>query len=471
MKTVIFLSNHEVVAAEGTCRGERVMIHRICRARAPENSIINGVVTDPISFEQFLGKFWNENRLSRKKVILITGNAKTVSKHLCLPAISDVKKRNYLTREFAGVRRMEKPVFSYLNVGKLGNVDELFVNLADRDFLEDHIRRFQNRKIRLESIVTADMALVAALERSECIQKRTCIVQMLDGMYVQNILYVDGHYFHGNHLRLLNEPGTPESAAECAGCIDKMQQFLTVQAQEAYASYVYLTGEFSEDDRDAIQMHLQDHGSIEVHHLEPFLLLTGGFLLSKKSNNLFYQYRLAVERETGTRKRKYGMAAGVALIISLSLATGLLEWDRHRIMTRIEAQQKRLCDEIKSKDEREYDRLFAEIDEMQEQAEAIEKADGYLSRRSIYDANVRQTIQDCADDLVAVDIYSFDGRAGSLIIEIQSDSPERIHLLVDRLERRDTIFESVEYGGFSYDEKQGGWRSRIRLTLASCMEK
>ncbi len=471
MKTVIFLSNHEVAAVQGICRGGKIVVHQVCRARAPENSIINGVVTDPKRFVQFLEEFWNENHLSRKNVILITGNAKTVSKHLRLPVMSDVRKRNYLMREFSGVRRMEKPVFSCFNIGKHGKMEELFVNLADRDFLEDHIRRFQNRKIHLESIVTVDMALVAALERSECIRKKTCIVQMLDGMYVQNILYVGGHYFHGNHLRLLNEPGTPEAAAECAGCIDRMQQFLAAQVPEPYASHVYLTGEFSEDDRNAIQMHLKGHSSLKIHRLQPFLLLAGGFFLSEKSNNLLYQYRLAVDRETGIRKRKCGLTAGVALIISLCLAAGILEGDRYRIMKQIEVQQKLLCDEIKCKDEQEYDRLFAGIDEMQKQAAAIEKAGGYLSRYPVYDANVRRVIQDCSHDLVTLDIHSYDGKSGVLEVEILSDSPEQIHLFVDLLEHRNTIFESVKYEGFSHDEKRGGWRSRIQLTLDSCMVK
>ncbi len=490
MKTIIFLSNHEVAAVEGRLRHGKIRIYRGCRMRAPENSIINGVVTDSRRFNRFLSEFWHVNHLGKRNVILVTGNAKSVSRHLSVPIMSHEKTMRFLAREFSGVRNTEHSVFSYLMTGRYGRLETMFVNLAESDFLENHIRRFREQKIHLRTVVTADMALIAVLDRIFGLSGITCIVQFLDGIGVRNILYVNGHYFHGNHIRLLNEPGTPEAAFECAACIEHMRQFLITQMPEPEISHVYLTGEFAREDLDAMKKLLSGYSGMNIDWLDnagqelilcsseetkklmrPFFGVTGGFWLMGKHSNLLHQYRNFRERKNGRRYMKYIMAAGTFLIMTLLLTAGFLAWDRHRFMTKAEEYLNSIEMISGSREEQEYDRLCKEIEVMRAQMEAMEADRNQLLGYAVYDEKIRQAIEESASELVTFEICSYNGDTGILKIKIFSESSDGFHPFVSRLSRNKDLFKAVKYEGFYRNKQKKGWESKVWIWLLSGKER
>lgn len=132
----------------------------------------------------------------------------------------------------------------------------VLATMIDRSFLEPHVERFQSMGIRLESIVMATMAEIQALNHLSYLKDKTCIIQMLDGMSLLNILYVDGQYYQFSRSRVFGERGTPAFGVECARTISNQQQFLKTQQIEEQVTHIYLGGEFEDEDlevcRDSI---------------------------------------------------------------------------------------------------------------------------------------------------------------------------------------------------------------------------
>ncbi|MGN0159382.1 MAG: hypothetical protein ACI39W_09670 [Brotaphodocola sp.] len=506
METSIFLSNREVVAVEGIRKSGKMEIFRIIRGMAPENSIINGIVTDEPGFDAFFRTFWNANRLSDRHVTLVLGNAQAVTRYLKLPPMSHKHRMRYLEYEFADVERTKHPVISYVKIGKERRKEILLASMTSQQFLEKHIFRFLNMGICLKSVILAETADILALNQVSAIREKNCIVQIPDGVSILNILYENGHYVQMNRARILSEPGSMGYGTECACMVNRFLKLAKEKIPESPVTHVYLAGGFRQTDyeiyRDSM---LKMDDSLIVEFLETECIdeicfkpetccmdfsrdiaAIGGLMGSGKRNNLLYQYRRSLESERRKIHRfqclgKCLAAVGIpAMIICVQLA------HLRQMKVLVEKQQEYLDHAEAVQLSLKYEMRKQDLEEMQMQIAEMQTFGEMMQEVPSYTAEVYQTLENCADGLAEFEVKSYRGwefwdkklsggrsqndktaeeTKGEVIVSIRCDDPEHVHRFVERLESKRTVIQSTEYTGFVWNERQQNWRAEIRIQL------
>lgn len=491
MSVVVFLSNQEVVAAEGVLRRGMLTVTRVCRAQAPEGSIINGIVTEEEEFDLFFKEFWAQNQLPKRNVTLVLGSAQALSRHLKLPKMSHGKKMEYLPREFAGVVRTKEPVLAYVKTGQEGRMERLLVNVAEREFLGHHIRRFRNMRIHLRSVVMASTADIMVFQHLSYIKGRTCVMQILDGMSVLNLLYVNGTFFQMNRCRILSDRGTAAFGMECARCILNLQQFLAVQVEEREITHVYLLGEFDESDVRVCQKNIQKLApDLNVERLrqdpsgkirfevepsqgtfEQSVAPIGGFLVSGKKNNLLYQYHhdLQSQQKRKSRMRIMAAAAGLVMVLGTVAAYQAFLWFRHE--ERVERQLEILNELSDSSKVRAYDELREKHSNLDQRIRLLEESWNELEDYPVCSSETVDMIMECAGNLKTARIRKFDAESGVIVVEISTERPEDVHRFAERLKCHPELFAAVSYSGYVWTDREECWKAEMSVTLTGCEEE
>lgn len=485
MSTVIFLSNRDVKAMTGTVRGGQVIVSGVCSAQAPEGSIINGQVIDEEAFDEFLENFWKENELPKRDVILVLGSSQAVTRILQVPRMSHRKLMNHLPREFAASEERSDPAFGYVDLGHEGTMVNLAATMIDRGDLEPHILRFKHMGVKLRAMGTSTAASILAMDRLSYLKDKTCIVQMLDGMSLVNILYVDGKYFQYSSNRIFGDRGTPAFGIECARSISNLQQFLKTQQVEEAITNIYLGGEFQDEDVDICRESiLQMDDSLEVDKLceeqggsirfhvadsaafERYAILAGGFLIPNKDCNLLRQYH----RDPESLKRRREMmrfiapAAGAFVLFAAVGITQAAIWFSRT--EEVNLQFDYLGNQEAIENAAEYDRLTMENASLSSRTGIVTRTMDSINSYPIYTSRVKQGIAECAAGVAAADITGFEQVTGLVSVDASSANAEGAYQFVDRLESRSDLFMSVYYDGFQYDERSGLWKASVKCYLA-----
>lgn len=487
MSTVILLSNRDVKAVTGTARGGKVTIGKVCGAQAPEGSIINGQVIDEEVFDGFLKKFWEDNQLPRKDVTLVLGLSQAVTRIIQVPKMSHRKLMELLPREFAASEERKDPAFGYVDLGHEGAMVNLAATMVDRGDLEPHIQRFKRMGVRLRALSTSTAAGILAMDHLSYLKDKTCIVQILDGMSLVNILYVDGKYFQYNSSRIFGERGTPAFGIECARSISNLQQFLKTQQVEEAVTNIYLGGEFQDDDVDICResilqmddslvvdkLYEEQNGSIQLKTeafgnacFEQYTVLAGGFLVSAGSSNLLYQYHRDPESVRYRREliRYIAPAAAVfVLFAGIGISQAVIWFARTE---QVNLQFDYLGNQTAIENEAEYDRLTVENTSLDSRIDIVTRTMDNLDSYPVYTSKVKQVIRECAAGVAGADITGFEQFDGMVSVEASSANAEGAYQFVDRLESRGDLFISVYYDGFQYDEKSGLWKASVKCYLA-----
>lgn len=485
MSILIYLSNQDVKAIEGTVKRGQVTVTRSYCAQAPQGSIINGLVVNEEVFTEFLVNFWERNQLPKQGVILVLGSAQAVTRLIEAPKLSGKKMMEYLPREFASVERTKEPVYSYLTLSVEGTMCKILATMVDRSFLKPHVDRFHAMGVRLEGIVMATMAEIQAFHHFSYLRDKTCLIQMLDGMSLLNVLYVNGEYHQLIRSRVFQERGTAGFAMECARAINNQQQFLENQPIEAEITHIYLGGEFGDEDvrlchESIIEMdaglkveriHEEADGILrfpnqgEFEHFENFIPAIGGLLVPKGHRNLLYQYGQGTERLKRRREIiKYLFPSVAALLVlgTVAAVQGLI-W--HSRMAIVSEQLDHMGNPEVITTVVEYDRLMMENDALGRRADIIKQTKENLDSYPLYTSYVRQVAQECAADIVTVEVTGYEAALGCVSFAVSSDHAEGIHQFVERMENRTDVFEDIIYDGFRYDETSSIWKASAEGVL------
>lgn len=505
METSIFLSNREVVAAEGIRRSGAVTVYRIVRGLAPENSIINGIVTDELEFDRFFRRFWEEHGLAKDRVVLVLGNAQAAMRNLRLPPMTHNQRMHHLMYEFADVARRKPMVLSYVKMGTDGRSEMILAGMTEQEFLEKHIRRFKEMGIRLQSVVLAEAADILALHQVADIREKNCVVQVPDGVSMLNILYRNGHYIQMNRTRILSMPGTGSYAAECAELVSRMCLFAEEYMPQCPVTHVYLAGGFREEEY-AVYRHKirQTTNVLTVEPLKMRLMeqirfaaedccqdfsrsiaAIGGLLAAGRRNNLLYQYRLCLET-VKRRKHRFRCLRRWMVVIGIPCVIAAGQWAMlDGIRERVEWQQEYMECAEEFQLARLYEEQRQEMDAMQIETQEMRRLSDELRSFPSYTAEAVRVITECEQGETEVEIkgyYGFDlndflelekkryrrnhENCGVLYLEVFCGAPEQIHQFVERLEKKTEIVDAAEYNGFVRNEKRGGWTAKVSLRLA-----
>lgn len=485
MSTVIFLSNRDVKAVTGAVRGGRVTVSEAFSAQAPEGSIINGQVIDEEAFDDFLAGFWEENKLPKKDVVLVLGSSQAVTRILQVPKMSHRKLMEYLPREFASSEERNNPAFGYADLGREGTMVNLSATMIGRGDLEPHLRRFKHMGVRLRAMGTSTTASIMAMDQLSYLKGETCIVQLLDGMSLINILYVDGKYFQYNSSRIFGERGTPAFGIECARSISNLQQFLKTQQVEEVITSIYLGGEFRDEDVDICResilqmddslkvdkLYEEENGSIRFRTednapFDQYAALAGGFLIPHRSCNLLYQYY----RDPETLKQRQELirfiapaAAAFVLFAAIGISQAVIWFSRTE---QVNLQFDYLGNQEAIEAVAEYDRLTLDNASLSSRISIVSRSLESLNSYPVFTSGIKQAIAECAAGVASAEITEFEQVSGMISVDASSANPEGAYQFVDRLESRSDLFSSVYYNGFQYDERSGRWKASVKCYLA-----
>ena len=459
-------------------------ITRTCRGEAPEGSIINGQIINEDDFDAFLLDFWVKNALPKKDVVLVLGGTASANRRMQVPKLNHDQLMDYLPREYAATEQRKDPVFAYMVQGQQGKLKELYTTMMERSFLEPHLTRFKKLGITLSGVVAADIGRVVALDNLSYLAGKTFVVQALDGMSLNNILYVNGQYYQHNTRRIFGERGTPAFGVECARNVSSLQQFLKTQQIDSAVSAVYLCGEFGaeglevcresilqmDDSLEVDRLYEEPGGAIsyraeETEEFDYYTSLIGALMVPTGAGSLLRQYYHSPEqvKKQKARIRRILPMAVTGVVLAVVAAAGGVLW--YRLADQVSQQLDYMGNAAVIEHVAEYDRLQTENEALGKRADVVEKTRKNLASYPVYTSQIKQTVQECAAGLATVELTSFDQQTGVLSINASSTSAEDVHQFVNRLEERSDLFQNVYYDGFQMDERSQLWNTAIQCYL------
>ena len=116
-----------------------------------------------------------------------------------------------------------------------------------------------------------------------------------------------------------------------------------------------------------------------------------------------------------------------------------------------------------------YDETKIERDASLEFGNSMEQLTGRILDYPRVDSETEQIVAACAvNNMVEVEISSYNADGGTLSFDTSADRVERIHQFADQLRQRD-IFAAVRYTGYTQDS-DGNWSVKVNCTMADRQE-
>ncbi|MDD6039420.1 MAG: pilus assembly protein PilM, partial [bacterium] len=319
---VCSLSNTKVQILEGTS-GKRLKVKRILEIPLEEGIILNGQILDEERLVEMLVTFWKENKLPRKGVSLVTSDSRFMTKMVELPIISDKEIAAYIPREFDDVEKRE-PLYGFNHIGKSTKiveekevrVENMLAVMVEREVFGKLIDLFKQAGIQVTNIAASMEGDVRLINRLPQIAGKTCLVQLMDGSNLTNLLYVNGTYKYSNRTRLYSETDTPGYGVEVARSVSNIIQFAKAQQIEEPITDIFVGG-ISPDSLSYMEEGVfQIDDTINVDWIEtgkgikwpegsvPFsdcISLVGGLLPVAGAGRLYYHWTHSGKRSARTK--------------------------------------------------------------------------------------------------------------------------------------------------------------------------
>lgn len=483
MSTVLVLSNQDVRAIVGSVRGKKIVVERAYHAQAPDGCMINGQIIHEEEFMKFIEEFIASNKISKKDVTIVLGSANEVNRNIRLPKMSEQKTLECIAREFASVERTKDPVYGYTVLsGPQEKSREMIASMVERGSLEPHLARIDAAKIKVTSISLVLEAQMALFGRLSYLKEETCVVQVLEGINVVNMLFDGGRYVQFTRTRVFSERGTPAFGVECARAVSNMQQFLKTQHVEGEVARVYLCGEFTREDYDICDESMtQMNGNLEVQMLaedsqsgiyfpaeaefSQYVTAVGALLIPKGRGNLLYQFRHdagSVQRQRELISYLLPPALTFTACAVSSLALGMVWFAR---ADEVAWQYEYMSNPLLTQQVAEYDQIETNNVDLDTAIQFSGDSWKNLVSYPVFSSATRQLIEECASGLGTAAIVSYEAASGNVKLEVSASEAERLNQIVERLEKHTDVIAEVFYSGFNYDERAGVWKATVNACL------
>lgn len=457
MATILYLSNKLVQVVEARGKGRTVSVQNVWQEEAPEGSIINGIITDEEAFLTWIKAFFTKNKISGKEISLVVNSSQFSHKVLEFPKFKAAEIRKMVPREFAE-NRTEGTLFTYyvLEGENSSKKQRLLATAVEREFLLSYISLFKQAGIEISSIDSEINCLVRLFSNSPEVQKKTCLIQVLDGQEVVSMLFVKGKYYYSQKNRLFNQDpmeGLPQELESIRG---KLFQFMTSQQIKEPVDTIYLCGigqgdlkrEMPEDKLFTGEKILFIEKAARRKKVE-FLYPIGG-LLGKMQGASFYRQLRQEQKEKQKQREVLSLLlpSGIVIIVCL-LVTAFMGHKYLSGMQQLEKLQKAMQESDTVNANASYEMALASVDVMKYKIGVIEDTWFHLMSYPTMTSSVVQVLSDCAGSEVSVEIRSFQRDSGVLAFEAAADDVRDINGFITKLQEQE-IFEAVEYSGYTY---------------------
>lgn len=486
MTTIIYLSNKSIQVVEGSPSGKKIILKAVHEGETPANSIINGVITDEEAFVSWLKDFFSRNRINKKNVTLVINSSQMISKVLSIPKVRVAEAMQLLPREFGDIRS-EDAVFTYYTITEdPGNkMQHILATAVERYFIESYLNLFKQVGIEIASVDSALSCVVRLLMRSDKIQKKTCIVQLFDGLDLVSILFVKGRYYYSQRNRLFAEKGTEKFVSEICEIVNRILQFVTAQQIQEPVTELFLCGDLREELVKFRFESVMEQNSIspEAYTLQNLVLVQGKALKFKKEIGRFL-YPIGYFIETNTHidlgkqvkqnskanqknhERKQlilpvAIAMGVCLVVTLGLG-----YMRLQSKMELSSLQKQIEQEQTESGQVNGQITEQELQVMQQKLLTADTIWSHLQSYPTMSSKVETALQECANEGVILETKSFQRDSGVLTIAATASDVMAINVFIGNLQKQE-LFEAVEYNGYTYSKGQGNYIIHVVCSLKS----
>lgn len=473
MATILYLSNQLVQVVEAKTKGKAVVVQNIWQGEAPEGSLINGIITDEDAFVSWIKAFFLTNRLPRKDVTLVINSTQFNTKVLEFPKIKDREIRKMVPREFSE-NRTENTLFSYYTLDEGGTRKQrILATAVEKGFLTSYINFFKQVGVEITAIDSGIGCMVRLFMNSPEISKKTCLVQVLDGREVVSMLFIRGVYFYSQKNRLFTQDSIEgDMAKELRSITDRILQFATAQQITEPINILYLCG----NGQGKLQKALENS---QVFKGDKVLLINkavrkrgiefvygAGYLLNQRKDTSFMK-QLFREQENVKRRRDTieMMLPSVAVLVVCLGITAFLGNRYFAGVEELRVHQQNMQDNDLVNASASYDLASANVASLVAKTELARNIWQHLLSYPTINASVQQTLNDCAEGAVTIDIKSFQRDSGVLSIDAYATDVRSINVFVSNLQAQE-IFEKVDYSGYTYTSGVNNYSIHIVCNMA-----
>ncbi len=481
MSVVLYLANMEVQAVTGK-RGRIGKLETIASGKAPEGSIINGIVTDVDSFTRFLSEFWISNNLPKKDVYIIVNSTKIAGKAVELPKLNKKKTDEYLSRELADMQREgEKSVLGYTDLGITNGrlMQYIFATIAPKDLIGDYVDICTNIGIELRGIYSAECSIIGLIKKLETIKYKSFIAQIMNGNLVSNVLWVDGKFNYINSVRCFHDYGTEEYYEDCARSLGQIGQFMQAQKIEAPIEKIFIAGtrehniDFYHDlaanqgvdaNVEVINPEIGNNADLNFAAQLSFIAVSGLYEFGNESNFLgrYSKKDEQSNENTSAIKDKVILILAVAAIMIIVFGTSVVfKLMRQRKLNELKAYNDSSI--VKSQIE-EYQTASEKYDTLTSQYNSISTVKESLETYPVGSEDIIKVLNDTAKGYADIEIESFDADAGIMTVQAKAPKVKDVNRYIARLKKA-KIFHTVSYTGYTKMD-DGTWEIHVYCTLA-----
>lgn len=464
MSTVIYLSNQQIEIIEGT-RGKTVTISRHLSLKAPEGTIINGMVMDAELFSGFIADVWKENKLSSKDVILLVNSTKFVGQLFEIPKMSDEKTLNYVKRGFSNIDKSEDKIYGYIRFNSSKkNMQRLYAESVSPEYLKNYIDLFENAGIKLKSIRSAESSLMNLATNTLLKYYNSFILLIADGMALGTMLFTDKEYHYYNSVRCFHEQGTNEYAQDLIRSVSQIRQFMQANQLETDIEAIFLAG-MKETDLDVYCRNMTAFGlskkpemfydakSIKGDHaknVQKYLWPTSALFDGGKCSDFLKLYREKGKNEKSanslTSKKYLISIAATVLIMAVGFGLSLL-W------VKLKENELKTIDDYNNSasvmmQAASYDMLTERNSFLASQYLSIADINENLDTYPWATTEVISYIRKLAEGYAEISITSCNADNGTTNLTVMAENPQKISDFAAILSNQ-PLFYDVTYSGYS----------------------
>lgn len=485
----LYLSGEHIVALVGTVNGKRLTAQKLYVYDFAEPMIADRKIIDVEAYTQALKEFFEKYHLPTRNINLILTSSMFISKMVELPAMKPKELMGYIPREFNDVENRREPIYGCTVINtvfkkendedKGRNYQHIFTAMIEREALDDVYDMLHMLKLKVQSVTMNQANNIRLMGRMPQVVNNTCIVQIMSGSSMTNILYIDGNYTYSTTSRLFSEIDTPGYGVEIARSVSNIIQFMKAQQIDAQIKNVYVAGispdTFTYVDEGIYQINdqiqtdwISGEGVISWQitdaDLTDNISMVSGLLTEKGPTSIKQQYKKHSPRGRAmwAAIRNWSVVAGVAFVMLVIVVVLLVQY--FSASARIGAANAYLENPAVVAQQAEYEQLSGDNDLMTRQITYVQGVREAIDSYPLGDSEVLREFERCVGGLATIDVTSFDSATGTMTTSMTSEDVADINLLISNL-TQDEMFTNIEYTGYTYTENS--WTVNVVFTLAA----
>ena len=485
----LYLSGDQIMALIGTVSGKKLTAQKLYVHNFTQPMIADRKIIDVEAYTKALEDFFEKYHLPMQNINLILTSSMFISKMVELPVMKPKELMGYIPREFNDVENRKEPIYGCTVINTVIKKENdqakgikyqhIFAAMIERESLDDVYTIVHALKLKVQSITVNQANNIRLMGYMPQIMNNTCIVQIMRGSSMTDILYIDGKYTYSTTNRLFSEVDTPGYGVEIARSVSNIIQFMKAQQIETQIHNVYVAGispdTFTYVDEGIYQINdqiqtdwISGEGVISWQiadaDLTDHISMVSGLLTEKGPTSIRQQYKKHSPRGRAmwAAIRNWSAVAGVAAVMLLAVIALLVQY--FSASGRISAATAYLENPTVVAEKTEYEQLLSDNDLLSRQITYVQGVKEAINTYPLGNSDVLKELERCVGDLASVDVTNFDSASGTLTTLLTSNEVADINLLIANLMQSE-MFTNVEYTGYTFEE--GSWTVNVVFTLAA----